>query len=138
MHQKDTFLSSLIMYYLPVWMFHHWHFICTSALISVIRQQRSYLFFFIIAPKRHIFAFTNNVLFACLNVSSLTFYLHFYIDFSNKVERQLIEAATHRNGNSWNALMRSLSSKNIYVTQLIERMATHRTPLRGGNSLNLL
>ncbi len=76
--------ASLILYYLLVLMFHHWHFICTSALILVTRQERSYVFFFLIAHKKHIFACTNTVLFACLNVSSPTFYLHFCIDFSNK------------------------------------------------------
>ncbi len=57
---------------------------------------------------------------------------------SNSSKRQLIKTATHRNGNSSNALRRSLSLKNIFVAQLIERMATHRTPLRGGNLSNLL
>jgi hypothetical protein len=56
----------------------------------------------------------------------------------NSSKWQLIEVATHRSGNSSNALRRSLSLKNIYVAQLIERMATHRRPLRSGNSSNLL
>ncbi len=85
-------MLALILYYFPVLMFLHWHFICTSALISVIRQERRDCIysFFIIAPKRHIFAFTNTVLSACLNVSSLTFYLHFGIDFGNKTRMNVL------------------------------------------------
>ncbi len=56
----------------------------------------------------------------------------------NSSKRQLIEATTLRSDNSPNALRRSFSPNDIYVAQLTEGMASHRTPLRGGNSSNLL